>query len=97
MKKTIAAGVLALSLAACGTTQTEWPEQDENGHYACYYADGKFARYDDDADCDKSDNVKPPLYRKQSIPAPVKTSSGLKTASVPKPTAKAPLPRSTRK
>lgn len=88
---TAAAALLALGIAACGANgqdvqDTEWPEQDERGFYACYFANGQFARYDDDADCDRSDNVMPGLYRKHELPAPLKTSGGMQSRHVPGPT-----------
>lgn len=90
-----AAATLVLVVAGCtqgpGDSGEEWPEHDERGYTACYYADGKFAKYDDDCEDDG-------LYTKRNLPKPLKTSGGLKTSGPIKPVSPTkPVVRTTRR
>lgn len=65
MRKTMAVAMLGVTLAlsGCGggNAPAEDPEFDSEGHVACYTAEGKFKKYDDDCEDDG-------LYTKRNLP-----------------------------
>lgn len=79
MKKTVAAIMLAVSLAACGSTATpgdvDMPEYNSEGLQACYTQSGKFYEYDDDCHDDGRITYREMLARRATSPkaTPVRT------------------------